>query len=154
MGDDAQRAFGADEQVLQVAACVVFEHGPQHGQHGAVGQHHLQPQGLLAHHAVLHHTVAARIGGQVAPDLARAARTQVHAEEKAGGSGGFLHRLQRGTGLHGEGGSHLVYWVDVVHASQRQRNAAADRHRAAAQACQAALGHHWHAVRVAQGQHA
>ena len=150
--DDAQRAFRTDKELLEVVARVVLDHRAQHGQHRAVGQHHFQPQHLLAHHAVLQHAVAARVGGHIATNLAAAARAQVHAKHQACLDGGLLHSLQGGPGLHLHHGGAGVDVFDRVHALQRNGYAAFHRYGTTGQAGQAALGHHGHAVRVAQAQ--
>ena len=43
-GDDAERALGADEELLQVVAGVVLAQRPQPVPDAAVGQHHLEPE--------------------------------------------------------------------------------------------------------------
>ena len=45
--DDAERAFGADEQVLQIVAGVVLLQLVQIVQHAPVGEHHFEPERLL-----------------------------------------------------------------------------------------------------------
>ena len=114
--NDAQRAFAAYEEVLEVIAGIVFEHGAQHGQQRPVRQNDLQTQDLLARHAVLHHAVAPRIGGQNPANLTRASRTQVHAEQHACPGRSLLHRLQRGPGLDRNGGRSGIDLLDGIHA--------------------------------------
>ena len=152
-GDHAQRALGADEELLEVVAGVVLQHGAQHRQHAAVGQHHLEAQRLLAHHAELQHAVAAGVGRQVAADLAGAARTQVDAELQPPRGSGLLHRRQRGAGLHGDRRGGDIQRLDGVHPVERQRDGVGARHGRARQAGEAALGHDRHALRAAQAQH-
>jgi hypothetical protein len=71
-GDDAQRSFGADEQVLQVVAGVVLAQAAQAIPDLAAGQHHFQAQGQFARVAVAQDLHAAGIGRQIAADLATA----------------------------------------------------------------------------------
>ncbi|MNN04716.1 hypothetical protein D3C81_1174460 [compost metagenome] len=68
--DHAQRAFRADQQLLQVVAGVVLAQRAQAVEHLAVGQHGFDAQYQFARHAIAHHVDAAGIGGQVAADLA------------------------------------------------------------------------------------
>ena len=147
-----QRAFRTDEEVLEVIARVVLDHGAQHGQHRAVGQHHLQAQHLLTHHAVLQHTVAARIGGDIAANLAAAACAQVHAKHHAGFHSRFLHRLQCGTSLHRHQHGAGVDVFDGVHALHGNGNATLHGHGRAGQPRQAALRHNGNAMLMTQAQ--
>ena len=61
-GDDAQRAFAADEQVAQVVAGVVLAQARQALPDLALRRDHFQPQAQLARVAVAHHLGAAGIG--------------------------------------------------------------------------------------------
>ena len=71
-GDDAERAFGAEEQLLQVVAGVVLAQPAQAVPDAAVGQHHLETEHLLARGAVAQDVDAAGVGREVAADLAAA----------------------------------------------------------------------------------
>ena len=103
-GDDAQRALGADEELLQVIAGVVLHRLVERGDDRAVGQHHLQAEHQVARHAVADHPVAAGIGGEIAADLAAAAGAEIQAEIEPGVAGGLLRHLQGRAGPDGEGG--------------------------------------------------
>ena len=90
----------ADEQLLQVKARIILEHPVHRGQDRAIGQPHLQPQHHGAGHAVTENTVPARIGGKVAADLARPARSDVEREHEAGLIRCDLNRFERGASLN------------------------------------------------------
>ena len=47
-GDDAERSFGADEELLQVVAGVVLAQSAQAVPHSAIGKHHLEAQHQVA----------------------------------------------------------------------------------------------------------
>ncbi len=53
-GDDAERAFGADEQSRQVIAGSGFARAARGADDAAVGEHHGQPEHILAHGPVAH----------------------------------------------------------------------------------------------------
>ena len=112
-GDDAQRALRADEEVLQVVARVVLAQPAQPVPHAPVGQHHLQPQHLLAHVAVAQHLRAAGVGGDVAAHLAAAFRGERQGEEAAVFR---RHALQLGEDAAGLDGDRVVVEVDGAHA--------------------------------------
>ena len=61
-GDDAERAFGADEQLFQVVAGIVLAQAAQAIEQLPVGQHDLQAQGQVARVAIAQHLHAPRIG--------------------------------------------------------------------------------------------
>ena len=69
-GDDAERAFRADEDLFQVDAGVVLLEDVEAAHHGAVGEHDFEAAHLLAHVAVAEHLHPAGIGGDHAADLA------------------------------------------------------------------------------------
>ena len=74
LGDDAERALGADEQPGQIIARRRFA-GPARGAHDpAVGQHHGQAQHILAHRAVAHRVGAGGAGRRHAAERGVGAR--------------------------------------------------------------------------------
>ena len=83
-GDDAKGSFRADEQLLQIVAGIVLQHAVHRRDDGAVGQDRFEPQHLFARHAVADHPDAAGIGGEIAADLAGAARAEIEGEIKSG----------------------------------------------------------------------
>ena len=60
-GHDAERAFGADEELLQVVAGVVLAQRRQLVEHAPVRQHDLEAEHERAHHAVAQHRRAAGV---------------------------------------------------------------------------------------------
>ncbi len=146
-GDDAQRTFGADQQLLEVVAGVVLAQAGQTVQHAAVGQHRLQAQGQLAHRPVAQHRHAAGIGGQVAADLAAAFRGQRQRKQPAHAGGGVLHLRQRAAGFGGQRVVVGVHRAQRLHAVQldNQRAAAVVRGGGAAVRGITALRHDWRA---------
>ena len=153
--DDTQRAFCADEEMLQVVAGVVLLQPLQPVIDLAIGQHHFQPQHLLPRIAELQHVHAARIGGNVAADHAGALRAQAEREEAAGIQRGLLHVLQDDAGLHRHGQAFGVDLADPVHALQAEHHGLAVRpgRAAAAKAGVAALRHQADAMLVAVFHH-
>ena len=75
-GDDAERAFGADEQVLQIVAGIVLLQLVEVVEHAPVGQHHLEAERMRARDAVGERRGAAGIGREIAADRAGALRRQ------------------------------------------------------------------------------
>ena len=75
-GDDAERAFGADEQVLEIVAGVVLLELVEIVQHAAVGQHHFDAERMRARDAMGERGGAAGIGREIAADGAGAFRGQ------------------------------------------------------------------------------
>ena len=68
LGDDAQRAFGADEQLHQVVARARLARAAAEPHDAAVGDHDLQRQHVLAHGAVAHGVGAGGAGAGHAAD--------------------------------------------------------------------------------------
>ena len=75
-GDDAERAFRADEQVLQVVAGIVLLQLVEVVQHAPVGQHHFQAERVRARDAMRECGGAAGVGREIAADGAGAFRRQ------------------------------------------------------------------------------
>ena len=81
--DDAQGAFGADEQLLQVDPAIVLPKRRQSVEDAAVRQDHFQTEDQLARHPVSQHVDAAGIGGDVAAYAAGALGAERQREEHA-----------------------------------------------------------------------
>lgn len=152
-GHDAQGAFGADEQVLQVETRIVLAQGGQAVPDRSVGQHDLQAQDVVARIAVAQHAGAARVGGDGAADLARTFRAQADGVQAALFRRGLLHRGQHAAGFDFHRIVGRVHAADLAQARQvddNGRRAGLVRHRAAAQAGVAALRQYGGGVVVAQ----
>ena len=118
-GDDPQRAFGADEQVFQVIGGVVLDQGVERADHRAVGQHRLDPQHVVAHHAVTDHRIAAGIGRNPAADRRCAAPAPIDRKAQAVRFRRFLRRLHWDPGLDGHGPPHRIDRFDRTHPLER-----------------------------------
>ena len=99
LGDDAERAFGAHEQVLEVVAGIVLLERAQAVPDVAVGQHDLEAHHEVARVAVAQHLHAAGIGREIAADLAGALRAEAEREEAVMRRRRFLQGLQDAAGL-------------------------------------------------------
>jgi hypothetical protein len=128
-GDDAERAFRADEQVLQVVAGVVLAQPPQALPDAPVGEHHFEPEAQIARRAIGDHADAAGVGRKVAADAARAFRRQAQREQPAGRGGRLLHRLERHAGLHRDRVVDGVEIADLVQPVERQHDFVPGRRR-------------------------
>ena len=74
LGDDAEQAFRADEQPVQIEAGLVFVRAAAESDDRAVGQHDFQAEDVIAGDAVFEAARAAGVGGDVAADeIVRAA---------------------------------------------------------------------------------
>ena len=80
-GNDPERAFAADKELLQIVAGVVLAQPAQTVPDPPVGQHDLEPQRQLAGIAVAQHRDAAGIGRQIAADLAAALGSEAQREQ-------------------------------------------------------------------------
>jgi hypothetical protein len=139
--DDAERAFGADEELAQIIAGVVLDHLVQHGQHGTVGERHFEAQNIVTGDAMADHADAAGIGRKIAADLAAAASAEIYCQEKTCRLGRLLRHLERRAGLDRHGLSRLVDLLDAGEALERQGEIAGLRAGAAGKAGEPALRH-------------
>ena len=83
LGDDAQGALRADEELLEVVAGVVLAEGGEGVEDAAVGEHRLQAQHRAVQAAVAQQAQAARVGGHVAAQLAAALGAEVERHGEA-----------------------------------------------------------------------
>jgi hypothetical protein len=77
LGDHAQSALPADEQLLQVVTRVVLVDLRPHVQHVAVGHHCFQAQDVRTERTVFNHVLPASVGGGIPSNLAGAFRSEV-----------------------------------------------------------------------------
>ena len=154
-GDDAQRAFGAYEQLLEVIAGVVLAQSAQRRVDAAIGQHGFDAQRQVAHVAVAQHRGAAGVGREIAADLARAFGTYAQREQAPRVFGRGARSLQRHAGLQRHRVVDDIDFLHLVHAAQIEHHGVANGigHGAAHQRGVAALGHDRHVVLEAQRQH-
>ena len=121
-GDDAQRAFAADEQVAQVIAGVVLAQAGQAVPDVPLRRDHFKAQTQVARVAVAHHLRAARVGCQVTADGAAAFGGQTERKQKAGLFRSFLQGLQNTAGVHRHGHVGRVDVSHRIHALQAQHH--------------------------------
>ena len=140
-GDDAERAFGADEQVFQVVAGIVLFQLVEIVEHAAVGQHHFETERVRARDAVGQCSRAAGIGGKIAADGAGAFRRQELRIEPVDCGRGFARALQGDAGLAGDGVRGRIDLADAVEPVERQHDLVVVRNLPADQAGIAALRH-------------
>ena len=140
-GDDAERAFGADEQVAQIVAGIVLLQLRQRVQHAPVGEHHFQPERHLARHAIGQRRGTAGIGGEVAADGAASFGAERQRKQAVDVAGALLRDLQHHAGLAGHGVGRGVDVADAVHPPHRHHHLAMMRGLPADQAGIAALRH-------------
>ena len=125
LGDDAERAFRADEEPGQIVAGRRFAGAPRGADDPAVGQHDGQRQHVLAHRAVAHRVGARGAGRRHAAQRGVGAR--VDREEQPGVAQILVELLARDPGL--DGGVEIlgVDPQDPVHLRQVDADAAVQR---------------------------
>ena len=140
-GDHAQRAFGADEQVLQIVAGVVLLQLVEIVEDAPVGEHHLDAQYMGPRDAVSERLGAAGIGRKVAADGAGSFRRQQLRVEAIDRGGRLARALQGDAGLAGDGVRRRVDLADAVEARERQDDLIVEGDLPADEAGIAALRH-------------
>ena len=89
-GDDPERAFAADEKMLQIVAGIVLAQPAQPVPDPPIRQHDFETQGQLARIAVAQYRNPAGIGRQIAADLAAALGAEAEREQPVGLGGCLL----------------------------------------------------------------
>src|SRR5690606_31318470 len=120
--DDAERALGADEQLLQVVTGRVVPQGPPSIPGAAVRQVDLEPQDLVTRGAITKHIDAARVGGKVATNLATAFGREAQRKQAVDLCRRRLYRGQYAACFH----HHRIIEgrdrTDLVETGERQQN--------------------------------
>ena len=140
-GDDAERAFGADEQVFEVVAGVVLLELVEEVHHAAVGEHDLDAHHEIAGDAVGHRIGAAGIGREIAADGATALGGERERKQPVDGSCRLLRLDEHDARFAGHGVRGRVDLADAVEPGQRQHHLAVERNLAADETGVAALRH-------------
>ncbi len=146
-GDDAERAFRADEQARQVIAGSGFLRAARGVDDAPVGQHHFQRQHVLAHRAVAHRVGSGGARRRHAAQGGVGAR--VYREEQAGVLDVFVELLARDAGLHHRVEVLLVHREHLVHLRQVDRDAAFHREDVPLERGTDAERNHRHAMALA-----
>ena len=141
-GDDAERSFGADENMAQVVAGIVLLQLAQEVHDAAIGQHHLDADNEFAGDAIGERAGAAGIGREIAADGAGAFRTERQREQTPSRFRRLLRPLQDDAGLDGDGVGRGIDLADFIESGQRQYQFAVERNLSADQSGIAALRHH------------
>ncbi len=140
-GDDAERAFRADEQVLQVVAGVVFLQLVEVVHHPAIGEHDFDAEHMRARDAVGDRRGAAGIGRKVAADGAGAFGRQELRIKPVHLRGSLAGALQGDACFTGNGVRRRIDFADAVEPIERQHDLVVQRDLAADEAGVAALRH-------------
>ena len=130
LGDDAERALGADHQVQQAVAGAGLADGLAELDDAAVREHDREREDIVARDAVLHRAHAAGVRGDVAADRRRllAGIGRIHQAVREG-----VRReiLQQDAGLDAHDEIVHVIVQDLVHSARAEHDAARERHAAA-----------------------
>ena len=130
LGDDAERALGADHQVQQAVAGAGLADGLAELDDAPVGEDDRQRENVVARHAVFHRAHAAGVRGDVAADggglLAGIGRIHQAVREGVG-----REILQQDAGLDAHDEIVHVIVQDLVHPARAEHHAARERHAAA-----------------------
>ena len=143
LGDDAQRPFGADEELRQRQTCDVLEPGPTEIYGPPIGEHHRHAQHIVRGHAVFHAAQTAGVRGDVAADRAELEGRGVRRVPQAVFGGGGLHLGVEGTRLD-DGHARDRIDADLAHLIQGEHDSAGDRGAASGQSGTGAAGHDRH----------
>ena len=138
-GDDAECAFAADEQVVEVGAGGILRHGAGL-QDAAVGQHGFEGDYLAAHRPVGRGHVSDAVGGDGPGDGGDGDAVGVVAEHEAVIFQAVNQISDHYPGLYGGGEVSWVYVQDAVHALRTDDEAAPEGQCAAHDAGAAAVG--------------
>lgn len=133
-GDDAECAFGADEEIAQGITSHVFDAFVAGPKDFAVGQDHFQAHDVIACDAVFQTAQAAGIFGDVAADGGDFHGAGIGRIEKSGGGGGIGNFEGGDAGFDEDGEIGAVEFEDLVHPHRAKNDRVGHRQAAAAEA--------------------
>lgn len=150
LGDEAERALGADEQVAQVIAGGVFYQIFVELQDFAAARDHGESRHPVTGHPVANHLDATGVGREVPSELARPRRGEIHRVEKAFLLGELLELTSDDPGLTVYGAIGRAEREDPVHGIEGDHDLAVGRDGAGAQTGATSGGHETHAMLVGE----
>ena len=153
LGNHPEQALAADHEADQIKAGLVLVAAAAGAHDGAVGQHGLQPEHVVAGDAVLQAARAAGVGGDVAAEAALLQAGRVGRIKPAELAHGLLQVAGGDAGFNDRDAVGGVNLLDAVHAPQRQGDATLQRHATADVTDAGALRRHRHAMRIGVAQH-
>ncbi len=115
LGDDSQRSFRSDEEVLQVVPGIVLDQGAKPVPDPSIRQHNFHSEHLVACRAISKDVQTATICGDRAADGGSAACAPVRSENQFVFRHGFLQRLHDAPRLDGHSAALRVYFKNAVH---------------------------------------
>ena len=152
-GDQPERPFGTDEQVLHVVARNVLAQRAADVDDLAGRDHDLDPRHPVAGDAVLERVRAAGVAGDVAADLRDLGRARVGREAEAALAREPLHVAGRDARLDVHPPEQRIELAHLVQPLEADHDAALDRDRTAGEAGAAAARGQRHVVLVAPAHH-
>mmetsp|Transcript_16768 Transcript_16768/g.48602 ORF Transcript_16768/g.48602 Transcript_16768/m.48602 type:complete len:398 (-) Transcript_16768:371-1564(-) len=120
--DNAECALRPDEELLEVVPRIVFLESVEVIDDRAVSEDRLDAKHRAVQRAVAQEAQAARVGGNVAANVARALGAEVEGYGVALGLNSLLQLLQHHTRLAGGSARELVHGEHLVHAREREHN--------------------------------
>ncbi|MDB6016790.1 MAG: hypothetical protein JWR19_1279 [Pedosphaera sp.] len=130
-GDDAEHSFRTDEQAGEVEAGFIFVSAAAESHHRAIGQDDFQTENVVAGNTVFQATRAAGIGGDVATKSAIGTAGGIGRIEEATCLDGGLKLLRDDARLHDGDEIIGIDFLNLLHPSQGQDDAAMRRNTAA-----------------------
>ena len=149
LGDDAERAFAADDRADQVGPGRILGRSAESDDF-AVGGDHFQAEHVIDRDAVFERVRAAGVGGRVAADRAGALAGWIGGVVIAGAGQMLVERGVHDAGLDDGIAVAEIDFENLLHPREHDHHAAADRHAAAGQARAGPARHERHGVLVAQ----
>lgn len=133
-GDDADGAFAADEELLEVVAGVVFAEFGEVVEDGAVGKDGFDAEDVAVQAAVAEEAEAPGVGGDVAADVAGAFGAEVEGEDVVSFGEVVVCDFEDDAGVDDEGSGDVVEGSYVVHSRHINHDLVKNGHGASHQA--------------------
>ena len=130
-GHDPEHPFRSGEQPDQIETGLVLVRPPADARHRAVGQHHLEPENVMARHPVFQAARTARIGRDVPADAAVFEAGRIGRIKKSLAPRRLLQMPGDHPRLDHRDEILRAHFLDAVHARGREHDPAAHRHASA-----------------------